>query len=142
MPLVVSMGILSVIGLWNDYMTPYLYLNSKPTVALGVYTIQTLAEGRSAMPQAFAAMSFMTVFVLILYASFSDSDNDIFDSRLQQNGDGFFGKRFGKRKGEQEYDDKRGVIARRLFQIQRYGFDRYIRMARAYRPHGRALAGI
>lgn len=37
MPLVVSMGILSVIGLWNDYMTPYLYLNSKPTVALGVY---------------------------------------------------------------------------------------------------------
>ena len=71
LPLIVSMGILNVIGLWNDYMTPYLFLNSKPTVALGVYTIQTLAEKKSYQPQAFAAMTFMTVFVLAIYAAFS-----------------------------------------------------------------------
>ena len=71
LPLIVSMAILKVIGLWNDYMTPYLFLNSKPTVALGVYSIQTRAEQSGAMPQAFAAMTFMTVFVLAIYAGFS-----------------------------------------------------------------------
>lgn len=71
LPLIVSMDILNVIGLWNDYMTPYLFLNSKPTVALGVYSIQTRAEQSGAMPQAFAAMTFMTVFVLAIYAGFS-----------------------------------------------------------------------
>ena len=71
LPLIVSMAILNVIGLWNDYMTPYLFLNSKPTVALGVYSIQTRAERSGAMPQAFAAMTFMTVFVLVIYAAFS-----------------------------------------------------------------------
>ena len=70
-PLIVSMAILNVIGLWNDYMTPYLYLNSKPTVALGVYNIQKNAESYGAYPQAFAAMAFMTVFVLAIYAGFS-----------------------------------------------------------------------
>ena len=71
LPLIVSMAILNVIGLWNDYMTPYLFLNSKPTVALGVYSIQTRAERNGAMPQAFAAITFMTIFVLIIYAAFS-----------------------------------------------------------------------
>lgn len=71
LPLIVSMAILNVIGLWNDYMTPYLFLNTKPTVALGVYSIQTRAERNGAMPQAFAAMTFMTIFVLIIYAAFS-----------------------------------------------------------------------
>lgn len=71
LPLIVSVAILNVIGLWNDYMTPYLFLNSKPTVALGVYSIQTRAERNGAMPQAFAAMTFMTIFVLIIYAAFS-----------------------------------------------------------------------
>ena len=71
LPLIVSMAILNVIGLWNDYMTPYLFLNSKPTVALGVYSIQTRAERNGAMPQAFAAVTFMTIFVLIIYAAFS-----------------------------------------------------------------------
>ena len=71
LPLIVSMAILNVIGLWNDYMTPYLFLNSKPTVALGVYSIQTRAEQSGAMPQAFAAMTFMTVFGLAIYAGFS-----------------------------------------------------------------------
>lgn len=71
LPLIVSMGILNVIGLWNDYMTPYFYLYDKPTVALGVYNIQQIAEQRDALPQAFAAMTFMTVFVLIIYGSFS-----------------------------------------------------------------------
>ena len=71
LPLIVSMAILNVIGLWNDYMSPYLFLNSKPTVALGVYSIQTRAEQSGAMPQAFAAMTFMTVFVLAIYAGFS-----------------------------------------------------------------------
>lgn len=70
-PLIVSMAILNVIGLWNDYMTPYLYLSSKPTVALGVYNIQKNAESYGAYPQAFAAMAFMTVFVLAIYAGFS-----------------------------------------------------------------------
>lgn len=69
MPLVVSMAIINVIGIWNDYLTPYLYLPKRPTVAIGVYKITEQANTN--YPKAFAAMSFMTVFVLIIYACFS-----------------------------------------------------------------------
>lgn len=68
-PLVVSMAILNVIGVWNDYLTPYLYLPKKPTVAYGVYYITKQANTN--YPKAFAAMSFMTIFVLVIYACFS-----------------------------------------------------------------------
>ena len=69
LPLIVSMAILNIIGVWNDYMTPYLYLPDYPTVALGVQ--QIFVKAKTNYPKSFAAMSLMTVVVLAIYAAFS-----------------------------------------------------------------------
>ena len=68
-PIFVSLGIMSFIACWNDYYTPYLYLNSHPTVAYGLMAIQS--RYNASMPYVFAAMVFSTGVVLALYVAFS-----------------------------------------------------------------------
>ena len=68
-PIFVSIGIMSFISCWNDYYTPYLYLNSYPTVAYGLNAIQSKYE--ASMPYVFSAMVFTTSVVLLLYCCFS-----------------------------------------------------------------------
>lgn len=68
-PIIVSVGIVSFINCWNDYYTPYLYLNSYPTVAYGLNAISTRYE--ASMPYVFAAMTFSTLVVLLPYCFFS-----------------------------------------------------------------------
>ncbi len=71
-PLIVSMVIMSIIGTWNDFFTPYMYLPSHPTIALGVNNIYVsyVKQGQN-YPVIFAAMSITTGLVLVLYAFFS-----------------------------------------------------------------------
>ncbi len=68
-PIFISIGIVSFISCWNDYYTPYLYLNSYPTVALGLNAIQS--KYSASMPYVFAALTFSTAVVLVLYVAFS-----------------------------------------------------------------------
>ncbi len=71
-PLLVSTAIMGVIGYWNDYSTPYLYLPSHPTIAVFVDTIYTTFVKQGAdYPKIFAVMSFSTAVTLIIYAAFS-----------------------------------------------------------------------
>ncbi len=71
-PLLVSTAIMGVIGYWNDYSTPYLYLPSHPTIAVFVDTIYTVFVKQGAdYPKIFAVMSFSTAVTLIIYAAFS-----------------------------------------------------------------------
>lgn len=70
-PIVVSIAIMTFIGCWNDYYTPYLYLNSHPTVAYGLTAIQSKYE--ASMPYVFAAMTFTSGVVLLLYCFFSNT---------------------------------------------------------------------
>lgn len=68
-PIFIALGIMSFISCWNDYYTPYLYLNSYPTVAYGLTAIQSKYE--ASMPYVFAAMVFSTGVVLAIYIAFS-----------------------------------------------------------------------
>ncbi len=68
-PIFISLSIMSFISCWNDYYTPYLYLNDYPTVALGLTGIQS--KYPDSMPYVFAAMTFSTGVVLLIYVAFS-----------------------------------------------------------------------
>ena len=68
-PLLLTFGLTSFIGIWNDYTTPLIYLPSKPTLAYGVYSLTTTnIQGFSRTPMRMstsylAAIPMLTIFV-------------------------------------------------------------------------------
>lgn len=69
-PLIVSLCIMGFIGNWNDFMTPYIYANSSPTLAVGLQ--QLTVDSKITDMAGFAAMTFSTLIVLIMFCCFSD----------------------------------------------------------------------
>ena len=69
---IVTLIILSMIGAWNDYSTPMMYLPDFPTVASGIYKIKYTGERAADMPQIFAGLILAFIPVLIIFAIFSD----------------------------------------------------------------------
>lgn len=67
-PVLVSLGILSAIGYWNDYFTVYMYLPEKATIAYGLQMIAD--QNKNNLPQVFAAMIFSMIPVLIVFSLF------------------------------------------------------------------------
>ena len=71
-PIVISVAIMQFIGVWNDYYTPYMFMEGNPTVAVGVNLIyQKYAVTKNNFPVAFTAMSFSAIVSLLIYACFS-----------------------------------------------------------------------
>ena len=75
--LLIALYILSFIGTWNDYMTPYLYLPSHETLATGIYRLQNrLTQGndkyQNDYPKLFASMIISVLPVLILFTAFQN----------------------------------------------------------------------
>lgn len=60
-----------LIGNWNDYMLPFLYMDKYPTVALGIYEYKLLQTYRADRPMLFCGIIMSIVPVLILFACFS-----------------------------------------------------------------------
>ncbi len=71
-PLIVACLITGIIGFWNDFNTPYLYLPSHPTLAVFIETINGVfvAEGAD-YPKIFAVMFASSAFTLVIYAIFN-----------------------------------------------------------------------
>ncbi len=67
---IISCCILQAITLWNDYSTPFLFLPSHSTLAVGLQAIQAELENANQYPLIFAAMIISILPVLILYACF------------------------------------------------------------------------
>ena len=67
--ILLSLGVMNFIGCWNDYYTPYLFLNDYPTVAYGLAAITS--KYAASVPVVFAALSFSTIVMLVLYMMFS-----------------------------------------------------------------------
>ena len=67
---IISCCILQAITLWNDYSTPFLFMNSHKTLAVGLQAIQSELESSGQYPLIFAAMIISILPVLILYACF------------------------------------------------------------------------
>ncbi len=71
-PPILTLGIMSFIGAWGDYMTTLLYMPDYPTLASGIYSIQKSMTRNGNYPQYFAGLIVSIIPVIILYASFSD----------------------------------------------------------------------
>lgn len=72
-PVLVSLTILAFIGSWNDYMTPFLYMERYPTVSLGLYELQQQQVYDSDMPILFAGIIMSMLPILILFSVFQKS---------------------------------------------------------------------
>ena len=73
--MLIILYILSFIGTWNDFMTPYLYLPSHPTLATGIQRLSAQISGGNAQyvndyPKLFAAMLVTILPVMILFIAF------------------------------------------------------------------------
>ncbi len=64
----IAISILSCIGIWNDYLTPFLYLKQTPTLALGIYQFEIVQEHRSNVPVYYSAilMSVLPIFTVFV----------------------------------------------------------------------------
>ena len=69
-PLLVSLTILAFIGSWNDYLTPFLYMEKHPTVSLGLYELQQQQIYDSDMPILFAGIIMSLIPILIVFSAF------------------------------------------------------------------------
>ncbi len=67
---VIACCILQAITLWNDYSTPYLFMPSHYTLAVGLYELQTEFVGHGDYPSMFATVIIALIPVLVLYSCF------------------------------------------------------------------------
>lgn len=66
---IIAASILTAIGYWNDYQTPFLYLpDDYQTLAVGLQKFQS--ENQASYPMVFASMLISIIPVLILYVCF------------------------------------------------------------------------
>lgn len=73
MPSVVALAIIQIVGLWNDYSTPLLYLKDFPTLSSGLYVYQTKMIASSDYPVYYAGILISMVPVLILFGAFQNT---------------------------------------------------------------------
>lgn len=67
---IVACCILQAITLWNDYSTPYLFMPSHYTLAVGLYELQSEFIGNGNYPMLFSSVIIGLIPVLIIYACF------------------------------------------------------------------------
>ena len=69
---IIAVSIIQLIGLWNDYLTPSIYLPRRPTIAVGLkYISDTLIDARGEYTVLFATIILTLLPIIILFVSFS-----------------------------------------------------------------------
>lgn len=69
-PALIAVGITTAISLWNDYLTPFLYLENTPTLAYGIYYFEKDIQFTYDYPVLFAGILLSTIPVLIIFTMF------------------------------------------------------------------------
>lgn len=69
-PALTSVGVLTFMGLWCDYQTPYFYLNSMPTIALGLKDMSDQLAYDPNYPLVLATAVLATIPILVLFCVF------------------------------------------------------------------------
>ena len=72
-PFIIANFVTTFINKWNDYMTPFLYMDRFPTVALGLYQFQQKQTFATDMPPLFAGIVVSVLPVLILFSCMQKS---------------------------------------------------------------------
>ena len=67
---IVPLAILNAISIWNDYFTPYLYLKSKPTLAVGLQSMVNQMEYNANWPALFTLMLISMLPIIIIFIAF------------------------------------------------------------------------
>ena len=66
-----AVGVVQFIGIWNDYLTPFLYLEKVPTLSLGLYQFKELMVQQGAnYPVYLAAVILATIPIIAIFAVF------------------------------------------------------------------------
>lgn len=69
---IVAVTILTLIGLWNDYLTPSIYLSKQPTIAVGIYYIQkAMLDNKGEYPLFFATIILTLLPIVLVFCLFS-----------------------------------------------------------------------
>lgn len=69
-PGLISVGILSAIGVWNDYFTIYMYAPSKVTIAVGLQGLISRMQFKANYPLLFAVMIMSIIPVIAVFSAF------------------------------------------------------------------------
>lgn len=72
-PALTAIGVLSFMGYWGDYQTPYFYLNSMPTIALGLKDMSDQLAYDPNYPLVLATAIVATLPIIILFCAFQKS---------------------------------------------------------------------
>ena len=72
LPATVTLGILSGISAWNEYMDVLMYLPSFPTIASGMYGVSRTLPREGNSPAYFAALVISMIPVLVVFSCFSN----------------------------------------------------------------------
>ena len=71
-PIISAMAVIGCIGMWNDYFTPYIYLRDYPTLATGLYLLQTSSLTANNKPLYFAVVLLSALPIFIIFICFQD----------------------------------------------------------------------
>lgn len=69
----VAISVMCFVGMYNDYMTPLLYLNKLPTLAFGLYAYERKITYTANHPVYFAGVIISMLPALILFAAFQNT---------------------------------------------------------------------
>lgn len=69
-PSMLAVALITVIGLWNDYYSPYMYLRNHQTLAVGIYMIQSSLKNGGDYPALFAIMIVSILPIIIVFSVF------------------------------------------------------------------------
>lgn len=68
---IIAITIIQLIGLWNDYLTPSIYLENKPTIAVGLYYLTNTMQQSGTYTLLFATIILTLLPILIIFCLFS-----------------------------------------------------------------------
>ena len=71
-PIISAMAVIGCIGMWNDYFTPYIYLRDYPTLATGLYLLQTSSLTMNNKPLYFAVVLLSALPIFVIFMIFQD----------------------------------------------------------------------
>ena len=68
---IIAISIIQLIGLWNDYLTPSIYLPKMPTIAVGLKYLSETMISRGSYTMLFATIILAVLPIIILFSIFS-----------------------------------------------------------------------
>lgn len=73
MPSITAVAIMAVVGAWNDYETPLIFLKTMPTLASGLYEYEEKMQYMGTMPIYYAGMILTMIPILVIFGVFQNT---------------------------------------------------------------------